>query len=262
MRYKLSKKAKGYYTSLNAKNRRNSNSTVPSGTYFIYNRAKGMYNITTKKGTMGWWINPTESPNKSEPVKSSGTSANNGYVPNNSGSTTTMNKSTVYTKNQHYVKQLNEGTTVLYITNLVTGTTIEIDVSPTGFSESNKSNFDGQEIRGRSNVLFGYNSTGPKTASLSVTLIDDYCYYGLANTINFLKALMYPTYTGGFTTPPVAHVRYGKMLSMRCFASVEITYVGPKRNGYHIAAEVSISLTEIRDGSLPAQAIETGGDYL
>lgn len=262
MSYKLTKMAKGYYTSLDAKNRRNSNSTVPAGTYAVYNRANGMVNITRQAGKMGWWINPTESPNKPPAVKDGGASSSNTPPPNNSGSNTTLNKSTVYTKNPKYVKPIKENSTILYITNLVTGTTMEIDSAPTSFSETNKANFDGQEIRGRSNVLFGFTSTGPRTANLAFSLVDDYCYYGLENTLKFLKALMYPTYTGGFVTPPSVHVRYGKMLSMRCFVSVDITYSGPKRNGYHIAADITMSLTEIRDGSLPAQIIETGGDYL
>lgn len=48
----------GYNTALDAKNHKNSNSTVKNGTYFIYKRANGMLNVTTQKGIAGSWINP------------------------------------------------------------------------------------------------------------------------------------------------------------------------------------------------------------
>lgn len=58
--YKVVKAIKGYVNSVDAKNKRNSNSTVPVGTYHTFSQANGMRNITRKKGTPGWWINPAD----------------------------------------------------------------------------------------------------------------------------------------------------------------------------------------------------------
>lgn len=265
MSYVLKTSAKGYYTSLDAKNKVNSNSIVPAGTYEVYNRANGVVNITRRAGQMGWWINESESPSAPSTISGSGVTANAGSSSNTASGNipyTGSNKATVFAKNPHYVHPVKDNSVVLYITNIVTGTTIEIDVTPSSFSENNKANFDGQEIRGRSNVLQGFNSTGPRTASLSFTLYDDYCYYGIRNTINFLKALNYPNYSSGFVSPPLAYIKYGKMLAMRCFISADITYDGPIREGEIISASISLSLTEITNESMSAQQIEQGKDYL
>jgi len=48
----------GYVTAADAAARKNSNSTVPAGTYRIFNQAQGMINATRTAGQPGWWINP------------------------------------------------------------------------------------------------------------------------------------------------------------------------------------------------------------
>lgn len=48
----------GYVTSADAKNGHNSNSTVPAGTYSVFNRANGAINITRQAGVPGWWVKP------------------------------------------------------------------------------------------------------------------------------------------------------------------------------------------------------------
>lgn len=51
----------GYTDATEAANGTNSNSTVPVGSYTIFNKASnGMINITAKAGVPGWWINPTK----------------------------------------------------------------------------------------------------------------------------------------------------------------------------------------------------------
>lgn len=50
----------GYYTAGDASVKRDSNSTVPAGTYWIYNQAYGMYNVTRQQGEPGWWLNPSQ----------------------------------------------------------------------------------------------------------------------------------------------------------------------------------------------------------
>ena len=67
--YKLVTSCKAYNTAADAKNRKNATATYGAGTYYVYNKADGMINVTQKKGTPGGWINPAD--NK----KSSGSSS-------------------------------------------------------------------------------------------------------------------------------------------------------------------------------------------
>lgn len=67
--YKVVKSIKGYVSSADAKARKNSNSTVSSGTYYTYNTAAGMRNISRTKGQPGWWINPGDNVTPSAPAK-------------------------------------------------------------------------------------------------------------------------------------------------------------------------------------------------
>jgi hypothetical protein len=56
--YTVNRPIPGYVTSADAAARSNSNSTVPAGTYAIFNQALGMVNVTAQAGVPGWWINP------------------------------------------------------------------------------------------------------------------------------------------------------------------------------------------------------------
>lgn len=56
--YTVNKSIPGYTTSAKAAARSGSNSTVPPGTYAVFNQAAGMINVTRKAGVPGWWINP------------------------------------------------------------------------------------------------------------------------------------------------------------------------------------------------------------
>lgn len=50
----------GYTTAADALARQNSNSSVPVGTYSIFNKVDGMLNISRIAGEPGWWINPLQ----------------------------------------------------------------------------------------------------------------------------------------------------------------------------------------------------------
>lgn len=56
--YVVNKPLAGYVNAANAAARTGSNSQVPVGTYFVYNQASGMVNISRVQGVPGWWINP------------------------------------------------------------------------------------------------------------------------------------------------------------------------------------------------------------
>jgi len=70
--YGLGKSVPGYVNAGDAKARTNSNSTVPAGTYYVFNQAYGMVNISRSPGVAGWWINPSDAPVASAPAAPSG----------------------------------------------------------------------------------------------------------------------------------------------------------------------------------------------
>lgn len=54
--YTVNSPVPGYTNASDAVNGVNSNSTVPAGTYSVFNRANGAINITRQAGVPGWWI--------------------------------------------------------------------------------------------------------------------------------------------------------------------------------------------------------------
>jgi GH25 family lysozyme M1 (1,4-beta-N-acetylmuramidase) len=66
--YTLGKNVPGYTNAADAAARKNSNSTAPAGTYFIYNQAAGMINVSRSQGVPGWWINPGDNVAPSTPA--------------------------------------------------------------------------------------------------------------------------------------------------------------------------------------------------
>ena len=58
-----------YTNANNAKNHKNSTGTWGKGTYYVFNEAYGMINITTKIGTAGAWINPEDNVIKEEIIE-------------------------------------------------------------------------------------------------------------------------------------------------------------------------------------------------
>ena len=58
-----------YTNANNAKNHKNSVGTWGKGIYYVFNEAYGMINITTKVGTAGAWINPSDNVIKEEPIE-------------------------------------------------------------------------------------------------------------------------------------------------------------------------------------------------
>lgn len=66
--YTVNKPLAGYVNAANAAARQSSNSTVPVGTYFVYNQASGMINISRVQGVPGWWINPNDNGSAPSPA--------------------------------------------------------------------------------------------------------------------------------------------------------------------------------------------------
>lgn len=147
-----------------------------------------------------------------------------------------------------------------YIKNLITGTTIEFDLIPEEFSETNVATYDQHNIRGRSSPIQGYSNSGPRNISYMVQIHDDCCTNGIVDTVNKLRALSYPEY-GGSIVPPKCYIRFGDMLSIKAVViNVNVTWRKPYRNGTFINADVSLDFIEIIDKPRSASEVE-GGKY-
>ena len=67
--YRLNRNVHGFMNAANAKAHKSAVNTVKAGTYYIFNKASGMINVTTKKGVPGSWINPADNTGSSAPSK-------------------------------------------------------------------------------------------------------------------------------------------------------------------------------------------------
>lgn len=72
-KYTLVVPCKIYMNADSAKNKKNSVGTYKAATYYVYNKANGMINITKTKGVAGAWINPSD--NKKTSTKPKKTNA-------------------------------------------------------------------------------------------------------------------------------------------------------------------------------------------
>lgn len=145
-----------------------------------------------------------------------------------------------------------------YIKNFVTGSTIEFELIPEEITDNYSATFDQQDIRGRSNPIQGYNSSGPRTISYTIQLHDDYCKTGILDTVNKLRALTYPEY-GGVIIPPKCYVRFGNMIGTKAITtSVGVTWKKPYRDGIFINADVTLEFTEVLENPKSASQIEGG----
>lgn len=97
--YVLAKDTPGYVNSGDAAARKNSNSTAKAGTYYVFNQASGMVNITKTPGVPGYWINPNENTVAATPASPSANytiaKSTRGYYSANDAKTRTNPRNTV-----------------------------------------------------------------------------------------------------------------------------------------------------------------------
>ena len=149
-----------------------------------------------------------------------------------------------------------------YIINSILNTTIEFECEPEEFSDSSSAQFDAQDVRGRSSPYQGYNSSGPREISFSLTLHDDLCKMGLLGTVNALKSLTYPGYDGVLKSPQ-CFIRIGDMVSCNAIVtSVSVSWQKPFRDGVYVTASVDISATEVVDTAYSSADIWTKGGFV
>lgn len=146
-----------------------------------------------------------------------------------------------------------------YIVNLLTNSRVEFELMPDELSDSNSAQFEDVSPLGRSGPLRAYSSSGPRAISFTLQLHNDYCKDGILNTVNKLKALTYPAYTGGNIMPPKCLVRIGDMIN--CTATcdeVGVNWMKPIVDNMYVMAEVSISLSEVTSKAKSTFDVEKG----
>ena len=250
---------KGYGTSLDAVSNDRSHlnaDIVSAGTYYIIRSERGAYLISEDPTGSGlnWWINIQDNElNK----RLSNSTVKNGQ---NVDPSNTNTLSGYYTESQAAMKKKELPYTMVehtcYIKNLLTGTTIELHI-PEGLNDNINSNFSGIDIRGRSNAIQGYDSSGPREISFSLEVHEDYLEYGLINTVAMLKALCYPNYSG-YVEAPVCYIKMGNAVSGQfIITSVGVDYKLPYKDDMFVAADISISATEAGNIVYSASEIES-----
>lgn len=162
--------------------------------------------------------------------------------------------------NAKYISGIRD-TTPFYLINLITGTRLSLDITPDEITDSVGAEFEEQPIRGRSSPLKGYSSSGPRQVSFTITTADDYCKDGLVPTVNMLKAMVYPVYSGIVVSPEI-YLRIGYLIAMKAVLnSVDVTWKKPIRNGFYTVADISFDFSEVVDIPRSAEEIEQGGDF-
>lgn len=267
----------GYYTSRNAMAGTDRRNTVRPAKYYVFNEANGAINVTSVEGKPGSWINPKDnvapenivtdtqveatlesqsavSEVSSKPISSIGTSSaslNYGDSTTPALATSTGSNKRVYSPKKDYIP--------CYIINLLLGQTIEFECEPEEISDNVSAQYDQQEVRGRSTPYQGYNDSGPREINFSVVLHDDLCKNGILATVNHLKSLAYPEYSGVLLAPQ-SLIRIGDMINTKAIiTSVGVSWSKPFRNGVYVTATVDISASEVRDDPLSASDIWQNG---
>jgi len=154
----------------------------------------------------------------------------------------------------------------MIVVNIITGTVIEIYLTPESISENYQALFTGISIMGRSSPLQGYGGGGPKNVSFSVVVHDDLCPEGILTAVNKFKALPYPEYDAA-VIPPNCYVRIGDFIKLFGFCeSVGVSWSPPyrkqKRDGkmVYMQANVDLSFTNCVQAPFSASSVEAGID--
>lgn len=254
----------GYYTSKNAMAGTDRRNTVQPATYYVYNEANGAINVTSVAGVPGSWINPADNKKSDNVVTSNNKEGSSNNKSNSSltyGNSTTPSLSSsngtnkrVYSPSKDYIP--------CYIINSLIGGTIEFECEPEEFTDSTSAQFDAQDVRGRSSPYQGYSSSGPREINFNVMLHDDLCKNGILSTVNRLRSLVYPNYSG-ILLAPASKIRIGDMIHCNAvITDVSVTWQKPFRNGVYVTASVDVSAIEVVENAHSATDIWSKGGYI
>lgn len=145
----------------------------------------------------------------------------------------------------------------MFICNLTTGTVIKLPVYPESIDDNNSANFDSISIRGRSSPLRAYDSSGPRSISVSFKMHEDFTPGGLQDMVNSLRALTYPKYSSRVYAPKV-YARFAMISFYGICTSVGINWEPPIRDGQYLVATVDLSFETTEDTAPSASEVEYG----
>ena len=150
--------------------------------------------------------------------------------------------------------------TACFIENLTEQRMLMITFPPEEISEGHTAAYDNTEIRGRTAGVYSYQNTN-STLSITLNLVDDYLMYGIKQTVDFLKALAYPTYQDdGRIKAPSVRINVGNAEYFVIVTDVSISWQLPlNKNGNYTRADVSLSL-ELTES--PKGYIKSAKDFI
>lgn len=146
------------------------------------------------------------------------------------------------------------------IFNLTAGTKIDMVVLPDELTDNSNANFNTQIIPGRSLPYYGFQGSGPRQWSFTVTLHDDLLRGTLTPVVRQLYALQYPLYKRQKVEPPKCLVIVGSFLRFTAIpTSIGVTWKKPLRDTIYATAEVSFQFSECTERPFGADDIENLG---
>lgn len=104
-----------------------------------------------------------------------------------------------------------------YIVNLLTNTTVVFNSTPDSIQESISMVMNQISIQGRSDPLFYYSSTGPRSVTFTLPVFDELTPSGIVPFVNNVRAIMYPTYSGYVINSPKIYMKLGNFISILGF---------------------------------------------
>lgn len=147
-----------------------------------------------------------------------------------------------------------------YVKNLNTNTIIPFNSVPPSITESLTNVVNQATIPGRSDPLFYYSNSGPRSVSFTLSIIDDITPNGIIALANNIRALSYPVYTGYVVSSPKCFLRVGKFLSLIGFLeNLEINWQPTpiRDNSYHYA-DFSFTFSQAVPFPFDANQVEQG----
>lgn len=166
----------------------------------------------------------------------------------------------VANRNRNYAALPHQGLIDCYITNLLTNTTIIVQVLPDSLSDAVNATFDDVQTRGRTSPYKAYANSGPRTISFSLELFDDYLDENIVMVVRKLQALCYPTKSSTFVNAPKCRVKMGEMFAFTgvCNSvSVDWQKDAGFKYGRYSHASVSLDFNEVEDTSRYASEWES-----
>lgn len=259
-KYNVVVAVKGYYTSADAKNRKNPRTTVKAGSYYVFNKYAGMINVTKQKKTPGSWINPGDNKkkttNNSATKKTTASTAKKATTAKVTAKTTpkTQASTTKLYKTNAFGKKVLRG----YIIRDDTNEVIVFQFNPDSWTRTHKGVYTTTDSPGA--VYPGVNYIRQEKRNVPVTIefdssVDTQNYNNktLDKIIDSIENLTQPSskYTvmqrgsKKFVAPPTCRFVFGSRVIKCKVAETKVTHKMFDKNLKTIACSIDLDLLEV-----------------